>query len=178
MDKPKIIEALKDGINGRDKAKIKVERLEKAIAGYEEKANHLIEEIEAQTVKIAEMIGEGEDPAKAEGRLQTLRRDLAGTEAMARQIKEDTLPEARRFHKGLQETLEGLVRFQLKEPRAEVEMKMNKHIDAAMDEYDAFNDFLRNLYQELAVTMIVGTMNEVPKVKNERFTQYFQNIGG
>ncbi len=177
MDKSQIITALKDEIKDRDNAKLKVERLVKAQRDNEEKANDLSRKIETETAHVADLIGEGEDPMKAQGKLQGLRGRLTETEGLITEIKNNTLLAAKQDLKIKQQRLEVKVKTEVQAIRAAAEEGMNDLIDQAMDEYDRFNDFLRDLYQDLAVTMIVGTMDEVPKVKNERFTRYFQNVG-
>ena len=90
-----LTEKLKDQIEARDKAQEKVNRLEKAMADYEEKANDLKGKIRVLNKKIAEDLGEGKNVSKKQADLRALREEMSEAEDLAKEIKETALIEAR-----------------------------------------------------------------------------------
>lgn len=177
MDKTKIVEQLKPQLKRRNEVEVKVARLKKALAEYEQETEKLTEKVQAMTSKIAADLGEGRDVANDQRKLRNLRTELAETEDLARELKEVALFQARETLKGAQEALDVATKSVIVGVRAIFEKKMSGKIDDFVDLYDEYKSLGRKLYDEIRVTQRPGTISEAPRVTNERFARYLTNVG-
>jgi len=175
--KEKITEKLKPQIEARDKAQEKVDRLQKAMASYEEKADGLKGKIRDLNKKIAEDLGEGKDVAKKQTNLRTLRQEMGEAQDLAEQINQESLPEALQKLKQAKGDLTVMLEAVLVEFRKDFEKRMNDHLDALMEIFDSWNLLTKELFGELKIGLVSGSVSQIPKLINPRFYRYITATG-
>lgn len=175
--KTEVTEKLQPQIEARDKAQEKVDRLQKAMAGYGEKADELKGKIQVLNKKIAEDLGEGKDVAKKQTNLRTLRQEMGEAQDLAQQISQESLPEALQKLKQAQGDLTVMLEAVLIEFRKDFEKRMNDHLDALMEIFDSWNDSTKELFGELKVGLVSGSISQIPKLYNPKFYRYISATG-
>jgi len=175
--KAKVTEKLKDQIEARDKAQEKVDRLQKALEGYEEKAEKLKGKIRTLNKKITEDLGEGKNVSKKNADLRALRDELIEAEDLTEEIKSNAIIEARQSLKITQDDLKIAVQAAVAEARAKYEEQMRQKLLDFMSIFDAWVSATKALYDEVKPGLLAGTVHEVPRVVCEPFKRYITNIG-
>ena len=172
-----ITEKLKDQIEARDKAQEKVDRLQKAMASYEEKADGLREKIRVLNKKITQDLGEGKNLSKKQSDLRALRQEMGEAEDLAREIKDTAFPDARGVLKIAQDDLKIAVQAAVAEVRKKYENQMGQKLNEFMAVYDGWVAATRVVYEEVKPGLFPGTIHEIPHVVNENFNRYVSNVG-
>lgn len=175
--KAKVVEKLAAQIEARNIAEKKVDRLQKAMADYEEKAVELKGKIQVLNKKIAEALGEGKNVSKKQADLRALREEMGEAEDLAKEIKETALVDARGALKIAQDDLKIAVQASVAEARGKYEEKMTQKLLDFMAIYDAWVSATKALYDEVKPGVLAGTVHEVPRVICEPFKRYVEHIG-